>query len=238
MSINSDLASEIEDIFDGDYQISVANDIPAVDAIGLGKDGKQLELAMLFVDIHESTKMVDGFRRQTAAKMYKAFLRGVVRLVNGKNGQVASFNGDGVLAAFAGSRKCNNAVEAALGLSYFIEYQLRPVMEDYFARNGELNDMVFDYGLGIDVGDVLIVRGGIRGVENNDLVWVGNATNISVKLADLGTWPFNIRISKEVFGRLDKGNKTSSDGRAMWETRTWTAQGGTTIYRSNWLHEY
>lgn len=234
MSINDDLLAEVDDIFEGDYQVTDAMDIPSLEEVGLGKEGAQLELAILFVDIHESTTMVDGFRRQTAAKMYKAFLKGVVRLVNGRYGQVASFNGDGVLAAFDGRRKCNNAVEAALGLSWFIEQKLRPAMEEYFARNGELNDMVFDYGLGIELGDVLIVRGGIRGVENNDLVWVGNATNLSVKLADLGEWPNNIYISERVYDKLHGGNK-SGDGRSMWQARKWTALDERRVYRSNWM---
>jgi class 3 adenylate cyclase len=42
--------------------------------------------------------------------------------------------------------------------------------------------MDFNFGIGIDVGNILVVRAGIKGEDNSDLVWAGNATNISVKL--------------------------------------------------------
>ena len=237
MSVNSNLEPEIQGIFEGDYTIMEAVDIPTIDDVGLGNVGKELEMAMFFIDIHESTKMVDGFRRQTAAKMYKAFLKGVVRIVDAKGGQVLSFNGDGVLAGFSGKRKINNAVEAALGLSWFIEQTLRPKMQEYFDRNTELNDMVLDYGLGIEVGDVLIVRAGIRGEDNNDLVWVSNATNLSVKLAELGIWPHNLLISADVYGKLLDHNKVSAThGYApLWEERTWNGLDGRTVYVSAWM---
>jgi class 3 adenylate cyclase len=235
MSIYDDLIAEVDDIFEGDHVFANANDIPTVEQIGLGSVGKELEMAMQFIDIHEATKIVDGFRRQTAAKMYKAFLKGVVRYVNGRDGLVLSFNGDGVLAGFAGRSKCTNASQSALGLSWYIEQYLRPKMQAYFERNSELNDMAFDYGLGIDVGEITVVRAGIRGVENNDLVWVGNATNMSVKLSELGSWPFNLWISEAVFSRIRQEHKTSSDNRPMWESRTWTGLEGRTVYRSNWM---
>ena len=73
MAINDHLEEEVDDFFEGDYDITAAEDIPALEEVGLGNEGHEIELAMLFVDIHESTAIVDGFRRQTAAKMYKRF---------------------------------------------------------------------------------------------------------------------------------------------------------------------
>jgi class 3 adenylate cyclase len=48
--------------------------IPDVKDLEFGKRGRESELAMMFIDIRESTKIVDGSRRITAAKMYNSFL--------------------------------------------------------------------------------------------------------------------------------------------------------------------
>jgi class 3 adenylate cyclase len=62
---------------------------------------------------------------------------------------------------------------------------MAPKMKGLFSNNQQLAGMDFRVGIGVDVGTVLVVRGGIRGEDNSDLVWVGNATNIAVKLSEL-----------------------------------------------------
>ncbi len=93
----------------------------------------------------------------------------------------------------------------------------------------------FDFGIGIDVGKVLVVRGGIRGENNNDLVWVGNATNYAVKLSALSKDDYHVYISKSVYDSMEKSSKLDeSSGKNMWEAREWTAMDNMSIYRSNW----
>lgn len=150
-----------------------------------------------------------------------------------------SFNGDGVLVAFAGDNKRTNASKAALQMSWFAKKVLKPKMEAVFQNNQQLQGLDFDFGIGIDVGKVLVVRGGIRGENNNDLVWVGNATNYAVKLSSItnndGSYVY---ISKDVYDGMAESSKLNGDPkRNMWESRNWTAMGGTTIYRSSWTWE-
>ena len=64
----------------GSYSVTNVTKIPDVADVPFGKNGKELELVMLFIDIRESTKIVDGFRRRTAARMYKSFLWGVTKI--------------------------------------------------------------------------------------------------------------------------------------------------------------
>lgn len=235
MITKDEIEDGVNDFFSGDYEITEGRSIPNVEDIQLGKFGREMELAMLFIDIRESTKITDGFRRTTAARMYKSFLWGISKIAIGNSGELRSFNGDGVLIAFTGDSKRTNATKAALQMSWFCKNVLKPKLDTYFENNQQLKDMDFNFGIGIDVGKVLIVRGGIRGENNNDLVWVGNATNYAVKLSSLSNNGYHIYISESVYKNMNDSSKFGGEPkRNMWEERVWTDMGGITIYRSNW----
>ncbi|OGH10431.1 MAG: hypothetical protein A2857_05425 [Candidatus Levybacteria bacterium RIFCSPHIGHO2_01_FULL_36_15] len=106
--------------------------------------------------------------------------------------------------------------------------------ESYFQNNKELDGFLFNFGIGIDSGKVLVVRGGIRGENNNDLVWVGNATNYAVKLAALCKEGYHVYISEDMYKNMATTSKIGSNGNNMWGVRTWTDMNGVNIYRSNW----
>lgn len=232
MSLKDDLIKDIDGFFEGTYTVTEGRAIPSAEDLTFSKSGRELQLAMLFIDIRESTKIVDGIRRTTAARMYKSFLRGVSKISRNNSGSLLSFNGDGILVGFIGDSKNSNAAKTALQLTWFVKDILKPKMQEYFSTNTSLSDMDFDFGVGIDSGKVLVVRGGMQGQGNNDLVWVGNTTNYAVKLSDLGKDGFHIHITKEVYDHLNEDSKLGGDPkRDMWEAIQWN---GITIYRSNW----
>lgn len=235
MANKDELEKGVNDFFSGSYEITQGTAIPDIEDIQLGKFGRELELAMLFIDIRESTKIVDGFRRTTAARMYKSFLWGVTRIARANNGQLRSFNGDGVLVVFVGAHKRTSAAKAALQMSWFCKKVLKPKVEAYFANNNQLDGLDFDFGIGIDVGKVLVVRGGIKGENNNDLVWVGNATNYAVKLSSLSNNGYSVFISEDVYKNMDKSSKIRGNPEQdMWELRYWTKKDNMKVYCSNW----
>jgi len=122
-------------------------------------------------------------------------------------------------------------------MSWFSQKVLKPKLDAVFQNNSQLQSdkIEFEFGIGIDVGKVLVVRGGIRGENNNDLVWVGNATNYAVKLSALGKEGYHIYISEDVYKNMDRSSKFGGDPeRNMWESRSWTDMDGITIYRSSW----
>ena len=236
MVSKSDLYSDILDFFYDEYKVTDGRVVPDIDDIGLGNEGREMELAMLFVDIRESTKIVDGFRRLTAVKMYKSFLLGVSKIATANDGYLRSFNGDGVLVVFDGTAKRTHAVKTALQIKWFCKELLKPEVDDYMESNSKLKDMEFDFGIGIDVGKVLIVRAGIRGENNNDLVWVGSATNYAVKLSNLGESPYNIHITEDVYKTMNEAvAKLDDGGNNMW-TKT-SLSDGTVIYKTghHWI---
>ncbi|MCE9585627.1 hypothetical protein K8Q94_03345 [Candidatus Nomurabacteria bacterium] len=251
------LIRDTDYFFDGDYEIVQGRMIPSVDEVAFGRFGKEVELAMLFIDVKESTKIVDAFRLKTAARMYQSFLRGVTLIALKNGGEVRSFNGDGVLVTFHGDSKCDNAVRSALQMMDFANTVLKPKLRSYFVNNKQAQNLIFDCGIGIDIGNVFVVRGGAKGDDNNDLVWVGNPTNYAVKLSaqskvqtlgSLATAPvttvYNIHITNRVYVNLKPELKTVK-GSGVFAFNIWNRQpsalGGllpgslatTTIYRTN-----
>ena len=238
MATKEEIIKGVNDYFEGSYTITDGRTIPNVDDIAFGKNGREMELAMLFIDIRESTKIVDSVRRVTAAKMYKSFLWGVSKIAKHNSGELRSFNGDGVLVVFYGDQKRTHATKAALQMAWFVKKVLKPKLDALFQNNQELNGsgFDFDFGIGVDVGNVLIVRGGIKGENNNDLVWVGNATNFAVKLSGLTHDGYNIFISEDVYKQMNDSSKLGGSPQSnMWEERLWTKMDNMKIYRSNWI---
>lgn len=250
------LIEDINYFFDGDYEIVQGRIIPSVEEVAFGRYGKEVELAMLFIDVKESTKIVDAFRLKTAARMYQSFLRGVTLIALKNDGEIRSFNGDGVLITFYGDSKCNNAVRSALQMMDFVNNILKPKLRSYFIKNKQAMNLVFDCGIGIDVGDIFVIRGGAKGDDNNDLVWVGNPTNYAVKLSaqskvvipsNLGsdtTKIYNIHITNRVYSNLKPELKIIK-GNGLMSINIWNRQPSalgallpsslstTTVYRTN-----
>jgi class 3 adenylate cyclase len=207
MITRQDIIREVDSFFANEYEIIEGMVIPNVDDLRLGNHAKAIDAAMLFIDIRESTKIVDSLRRVTSARMYKSFLWGVAQIAKLNDGELRSFNGDGVLIVFMGNLKRTNASKASFQMSWFCQEILKPKMEEYFKKKQQINDLDFNFGIGIDVGRVLVIRGGIRGDNNNDLVWVGNATNYAVKLSSRSTGDYHIYISADVYKNMDKTTK-------------------------------
>lgn len=233
MAFTDDLEALIQSGFDLPFEVRAGTVIPAVTDIVLSQNaGREIDLAMLFIDIRSSTLIVDGFRRTTAAKMYKAFISGVTRIIRNNGGEVASFNGDGVLAAFAGDMRITIAAKTALNLSWLCTQVLRPRLRSYFERNLQLADVEFDFGIGVDCGRVLVVRAGMGGTNNNDLVWVGNATNYAVKLAGWARDPYNVYVFEPFYEEVEASSRVNPDNpyQLMWERDPSNQY----LWRSNW----
>ena len=250
------LINDINIFFGGDYEVIQGRTIPSADEIAFGRYGKEVELAMLFIDVKESTKIVDAFRLKTAARMYQSFLRGITLIALRNGGEVRSFNGDGVLVTFYGDTKCDDAVRSDLQMRDVVKNILKPKLQSYFVNNKQIQNLIFDCGIGIDVGNIFVVRGGAKGDDNNDLVWVGNPTNYAVKLSAQSkveyksstgvstTTVYNIHITNRVYANLKPELKTIK-GNGIFSSNIWSRQPSalgallpsslatTTIYRTN-----
>lgn len=230
MAFIDELKTIIENVAKSTWETTDGRVVP--DTMPLGNKASKLEATFLYADLEDSTDMA-MYSRELTAEIYKAFLACCSKIIILRGGSVRSFDGDRIMGVFIGDWKNTNAAKAALNIKYVFQEILIPTFKNQYEsfRNGTVK---LNYSVGIDTSTVIVTQAGIR--NNNDLVWVGRAPNIAAKLSSIRENGYNSYITKAVYDSLLPEAKTSTDGRPMWESRTWTGQPANlqSIYRSNW----
>ena len=230
MPFTDDLKTTIENIAKSRWEETEGRVVPEV--VGLGNKGVKLDATFLYADLEDSTDMAMNGRQKTA-EVYKAFLACCSKIIILRGGSVRSFDGDRIMGVFIGNIKNTSAAKAALNIKYVFNEILLPIFKNQYEvfKNGTLK---LNYSVGIDTSSVLVAQAGIR--NNNDLVWVGQAPNIAAKLSTLRESGYNSYITKAVYDSMADEAKISTDGKEMWESRTWSKLPANlqSIYRSSW----
>ena len=226
MSLKSDLELEVKNIFAEPFVTRDGQKVPDTDDLKLCNDAVKLTGTVLYADISDSTKLVDGYKHHFSAEVYKSFLRCAAKIIRGEGGAITAFDGDRVMAAFIGDSKNSTAARVGLKIHWAVDKIINPaVMKQYSNTTFQLKHTV-----GIDTSEMFIVRGGIRG--SNDLLWISKAANHAAKLGTLShdtpTW-----ITEAVYNGLNEKSKFSN-GTNMWQRRSWTQMGGKTVYCSSY----
>ena len=228
MALKDDLETQVSTILRSQWTTREASVVPSDSSLGLGNDAAELDATVLYADLAESTKLVDGKSWDFAAEIYKTFLHCAAKIVRSEGGEITAYDGDRVMAVFIGDTKNTPAIRAALKLNFACKNIIQPAINKQYTT-----DYVLRHTVGIDTSKLRVAKTGIRGA--NDLVWVGRAANWAAKLSAIReaspTW-----ITKAVFdGAHDTGKITN--GQNMWQPRTWTQMNNTPIYCSNWTWE-
>ena len=225
MTFLDDVKNSVSKHMAGTYETFQPRNIPLPEDIPEGAKAAKLTATSLFIDLRQSSDITNALRRQTAAKMLKAYFSGSVRIINANNGYVRSFNGDGMLALFRDDRRSDNAVKAAMQVKWFVREILQPRFERYFESNRQAfgASLRFDIGCGLDDGDIYAVKVGIRGTS--DVAWVGRCTNTSAKLSNVAEPPRTIWITRAVYDQLTQSRKLSN-GTHMWSNEFFREIGG------------
>ena len=221
----SKLDEDVTSIFRTVWNETRAQVVPESKDLGLSNVGRTLAATVLYADIDGSTRLVDEYKTQFAAEIYKAFLLCSTRIIRVNGGEVRSFDGDRVMGIFIGDGKNSAAAKTGLQINYAVKKIITPALEkQYRSTSYELRHTV-----GIDTSEMLAIRSGIR--NNNDLVWVGSAANHAAKMTSLSS-NYPTRITEPAFRLLDDDSTFGGNPRKnMWTRTDWN---GRTIYRSNW----
>jgi len=175
----------------------------------------------------DSTALVDGFKSEFAAEVYKTYLMGTCRVVRSNGGEITAFDGDRVMAVFIGDYKNTSAAKAALQIHAYVRALNAAIKQSYPTTSYALR-----HSVGIDTSEILVARTGIW--KYNDLVWVGRAANLAAKLCALGDSTYPSFITEAVFSRLhDEAKYGGNPRQPMWEKRIWKER-GIVVYRSSW----
>ena len=227
MSLVEDYSKAVEEIFKEKWSTREGKKVPESEDIALGNDAVKLDGTVLYADLDDSTNLVDGYKPEFAAKIYKAYLNCAAKIIRSESGVITSYDGDRIMAVYIGGSKNTSAANSALKINYAVTKIINPILKKCYPKTDYLVKQV----VGIDTSNLFVARTGIRG--SNDLVWVGRAANYAAKLCSLSA-DYPSRLTEAVYNKLPESVKYSSDGRAMWEAATWTDMNGMRIYRSTW----
>lgn len=232
MALAETIESEISKIFSATWNIRDGQVVPTTGDVALSNGAVKLNATFLYADLAHSTKLARTFKNTMAAKIVRAYLSSMTRLVKANGGQVRSFDGDRVMGVFVGGSKNTSAAKCALQMNYVVTKSLRPKAEAQFSSLRTKN-FAIKHCVGIHTGEVLVVRGGVRG--DNDLVFIGSPPNLAAKLSDVRNSPYHSYITHTVYGQMNASSRLGSDGREMWiAVKRTLGDESWSCYKSSW----
>ena len=200
-----DSASRMDDILDAndnDYEDNKSS-IPSRDKLTY-KNGYYINVTALFIDIVDSSKLTDGNRRPTLAKMYRAFLSECVAIMNSwEMCKEININGDCVWGVFETPKKSDvdDVISVAAQLNSMIKilnYKFKKKKYDTIAG-----------GIGMDDGLALMIKAGYSGSGINEIVWMGDVVNTACHLANKAGRGIRNRIivTEQIYSNLNDEHK-------------------------------
>ena len=181
----SEIELDIKDVKKLGFSYTSTKEVPSrEDAVltfekGKDKKGKEIETCVLFVDIRNSVQLNEKHSPDTMGKIYTAFTKSMLKIAKYHSGEVRNIIGDRVMIVFPTENCAENAVECAISINHISE-----IMNKVFS------DVDFRCGIGIDYGEMKVIKVGIirqgdNNVENKNLVWIGKPANIASRLTDI-----------------------------------------------------
>lgn len=225
--LKPELEIAVKDIFAGVWFERDGEVVPEPEDLKLGNDAVKLNATVIYADISSSTALVDSYKGQFAAEIYKTFLICAAKIIKDEEGTITAYDGDRVMGVFIGDSKNTHAVRTALRINAAVLHIVNPGLKTQYPTSPyELKHIV-----GVDTSEILVGRIGVR--KDNDLVWVGRAANYAAKLSAVNEG-FATYITDSVYDHMHDRVKYGLKGENMWESRTWTAMNNMTVYRSNY----
>lgn len=226
MSLGEDFAKEVRKIFQETWTTRKGRKVPEPEELGLGNDAVELDGTVLYADLDDSTNLVDRYKPEFAAEIYKAYLGCAAKVIRSEGGVITSYDGDRIMAVYIGDSKNTEAARSALKINYTVSEIINPILKECYPKTNYRAKQV----VGIDTSNLFVARTGIR--KSNDLVWVGRAANYAAKLCSL-TSDYPSGLTASVYENM-KDSVKYSNGKSIWESFTWNAMNGMKIYRSTW----
>lgn len=233
MPRKDDLTLAVDVIALSEFNSRVGTVVPTTDTVALSNGGVYLDAVYLYADMSDSTGMARSFIEEDAAKIVRAYLSSVTRVLRYRKGEIRSYDGDRVMALFVGDDAASKAVKAALEIKWVVDNivheELDLLLDSYRDSNWRLS-----HRTGIDMGTAFIVRAGVR--NSNDLVSIGDAPNIAAKLSEMKYG--RTMITQRVWDAMSYETcfSASHEDKSMWTEPEWKTVGTRTerVRHSDW----
>jgi adenylate cyclase len=138
--------------------------------------GQELQIAAMFVDLRESTRLATGRLPFDALFLFDRYIQVVTGAIRQNSGRATSIAGDGVMSVFGvegtAEAAARGAFQAALEIWKGVE-----ILSEELA--GELKELL-RIGIGIHVGTAVV--GIVRTSETQALQFLGDTGNVAAKL--------------------------------------------------------
>ena len=229
MGYIKDLEYSVIDYMNGDYEIIETETLPTPENVSFGKKAYKIKLTAFCIDLRKSTDLLRIHDKETCGKIHKSYLAIASKIIIENGGQPRSFNGDSVLAFWPAKWQSDisDAVRAAMQLKWALDIKFSKYFEQYAK---------IDFGIGVDWGDVYVVKAGLpRNDNNNDLVFLGMCVNFANMIANQACASNHVEISALTYSNLsdtllcgtnNNGVKQNmwTDGNVKWKGKDWSTK--------------
>lgn len=232
MSAFSDgVATNVQAVLNMAWDVRTGSVVPESSTVKLGGGAVKVSGTWLYADLADSSTAAHKLKKEVTGKLVRSYLDAAGRIIRRFDGEIRSFDGDRVMGVFMGTDMNFRAIKAGLGINWAVDNVLQPNLKAIWPTLGDF--WTLDHGVGIDTGDALIVRGGVR--DNNDLISVGAAPNVAAKLSSLRS-THDVYITERVYSDATAAGQIGSNGENMWTWYTAQTIGGTTykVLASAW----
>lgn len=199
-----ELEEDVKDMKNRRFEYSLTKNVPSrhdntlTFESGIDKNGKILNSCVLYVDIRNSVGLNKKHQTQTMGRVYSIFSKSMLKIAKYHSGSVRNIIGDRVMIVFPTDNCYTNAVDCSISIYHVSEYLI----------NKHFSEVDFKCGIGIDYGELRVVKIGIRrkGTENFDnknLVWVGYPANLASRLTDVANKEINNTTVKVTYYPYD-----------------------------------
>ena len=154
--------------------------LPSLDNISLAS-GRKLKAAILYNDLKGFTQLVAGLPKRKTLAILHSFVSEMTRIASQYTGEVVDCAGDRIMAVFWRPHNNNDRqpIYDAVCCGFWMQTVMDRAFKDVLTKRGL---PIVSCGIGIDYGEVIVTRVGIR--NRNKLVLLGNAANFAAKLED------------------------------------------------------
>ncbi len=231
MKTKNEIIRDVREILGSQWTTRIGKKIPEVQDVARGNVGVELDATVLYADLTDSTGLVDGYKAQFSAEIYKTYLLSACEVIRNNGGDITAFDGDRVMSIFIGDNKNSQASKAALQISAIVKSINLEIKNHY-------SNTIFSisHTIGIDSGPLLAARTGIW--KYNDLVWIGPSANYAAKLCTGGDASFPIRITERVYSKLHQSSKFGGNPKFNMWTKIASQFPGIDVYGSNWYWDF
>jgi adenylate cyclase len=211
MGLKDTISSTTNILLTTPFDIRNGTTVPTTDTVKLSDGAVKIKAVFLYSDLADSTGLAKNHPRETTAKVIRAYLNAVTRVIRNRSGEIRSFDGDRVMGIFIGNDAPDRAARVALEIKWVVDNVVQPKVVSQF-QSIQNSGWIMKNGTGVDISEAMMVRGGVR--NNSDLVSVGDAPNIAAKLSEYRA--YRTYITGRLWDEMSYSTCFSSEKKPMW----------------------